>query len=137
MTKALSPTDAHQQLDDMGLLDAAHQPGCYALRLTDPPDNPLAVANVWFDSFDAQPPGGFDGVAECDRLAYVGGSSDVYNRLMDHAEGEVRQTAVMQVWPPTEVLGVRATDTPFEAEYNYAREWIGRNFDVWCNGALL
>lgn len=133
----MTPTEVHETLDTEGWLDASRGPGCYALRLTDPPDDPRAVFEAWTAVHGHAPQYVIDGLADTTRLAYVGQSSNVYERLIDHAEGEVRQTAIMRVFPPVDVLGVKAVDEPSEQEYNYAKAWIEREYDCWVDGALL
>lgn len=138
MSNPLTPTQAHAQLDENGWLDAAAGPGCYALRLADPPDDPRAVFEQWTAHHDAAPQWIVDGLADAGDLAYVGASgASVYDRVMDHCEGEVRQTAVMRCYPPTEVLGVRAVENPMDGpEYNYGKEWVENGFAVWMDGRL-
>lgn len=133
---SLSASQVHQVLDENGWLDAAHGSGVYALRLADPPDDPRAVHARWTEHFDVAPQYIVDGLADAGRLAYVGASSDVYSRLQDHANADVRRTAVMRPFPPVAVLGVEAADEPFEAEYNYMKRWVERDFTVWYDGTL-
>lgn len=136
MADPLTPTAAHEALDANGWLDAAHGPGCYSLRLTTPPDDPRAVFEHWTAHHDAAPQWIIDGLADADRLAYVGASGDVYGRIQDHAEAEVRRAAILRVYPPVEVLGVEPRENPFEAEFNETRRWVENQFVVWSDGVL-
>lgn len=137
MTDHLTPTTAHQTLDDKGWLQASHGPGVYALECEPPPDDPDAVHDRWAAHFETAPSGLFDSLAAADRLAYVGASSAVYGRIMDHAEGAVRQAAFLSVFEPVGVLGVEAADHPEEREYGYARQWAADGWAVWYDGMLM
>ena len=51
----MTPTDAHERLDALGVLDDAHGPGTYALRVA-VPDAVDAVQRRWLDAIDAPLP---------------------------------------------------------------------------------
>jgi len=85
-------------------------PGVYALRCCRP-DDPAAA---WDDAFDARPEYLAD-IVQCPVVVYVGAAKDVYDRLVDHAEGEHRQAALLQVCPPHALLDVRLYDDADEA----------------------
>jgi hypothetical protein len=125
-----------EQLDRCDLLDVSHGSGCYALRV-DVPSLPTAAKEQWDATHDARP--GNDALtrmAQADRVAYVGASSDVYGRLCDHC-GEVRKAALLDAFPPTEVVNVWPVDEPFEAEFNRAYRLAQNDWVVWTDGRLL
>lgn len=130
----MTPTDAHAQIDTDGWLDAAQGAAVYALRLT----IPAYPRAAWADAFDAPPPDDFEArLRAADRLVYVGESADAYGRIMDHARGDVRQTAIMRVCEPERVVGVWPVDGDRSAaEYNTAARLADGSTAVWCNGAL-
>lgn len=128
----MTPTEAHEQLDTNGWLGDSREAGVYALAVETPPDDPRAVFERWTASHDHAPQHVIDSLADAERLAYVGESGCVYDRLMDHCRGDVRQTALLRVFPPTEVLGVEVD----ASEFNYAREWVGRGWAVWRDGMV-
>lgn len=134
----LTPTEAHEQLDRKGLLEASRNPGCYALQVTTPPDTPRGVFDRWTAHHDHAPQWLLDGLADSVRLAYVGAAgTSVYDRIQDHCEAEVRRAALLRVFPPTGILGVEASEDPFDAaEYNYCRRWVEEGWTVYSDGRL-
>lgn len=116
--KRLSPTEAHETLDHMGVLDESQGSGCYALRLKTP-DTYDEVRDHWDAYFEGRPDSSdLHDLADGERVAYVGASSNVYDRIMDHAEGEKRKSAYLKVFPPVDVVDVWPTEVPFQEEYN-------------------
>lgn len=137
-TDTLTPTTAHTQLDTHGWLDAAQKPGVYCLELEPPPETHDAVAERWHAVFETAPEGLYARLADAAKLCYVGAAgTSVYDRIEDHAAGEKRKAAVLEVFPPVGVLGVEACGEPFEREYGYALEWTGGGCVCWVNGEVL
>ena len=132
----MNPTDLHQTLDDRGLLDAAHTGGTYALRVKTP-DSVERVARAFLKVSDGTPPEHVIERLTADRVAYVGASKDVYSRLQDHAEAEVRQATFLRAFDPVEVVGVWPADEPFDAEYNRACALSNEGWCVWMDGEVL
>lgn len=133
----LTPTDAHEQLDHAGLLDAAHGPGCYALRLS-VPDTHAAVVDAWDATHDVRPGGSeLADLAAADRVAYVGASGNVYERIMDHARGDKRKATYLEAFPPVEVVDVFSGTRAFTAEWNNALELARDGWAVCCDGEVL
>jgi hypothetical protein len=128
----------HESLDNRGLLAASKGPGCYGLRLA-APDSTAAAREAWDAHHDARPPEPtLDRLAAAGGVAYVGAASEVYDRIMDHARGDVRQTAVCEVFPPTGILDVWPTEDPFAREWDRARKVAENNpVRVWVNGQVL
>lgn len=106
MTDRLTPTTTHETLDHQGLLADAHGPGVYALEAA-VPDSVEAVHRAWHDHGDPPPDWMLTRLAQAERVAYVGASNrSVYDRLQDHAEGEVRKATLLEVFDPVGVIGV-------------------------------
>jgi len=139
MTGDFTPIQVHEALDVRGLLEDAHGPGCYALRL-DVPASAEEAHRRWLSHYDAVPEGdALTEMAAAERVAYVGASGDVYDRLQDHAEAEVRKAGVLGPFPPQEVITVVPTDTPFEDEFRTARllRDSGPGWLCWVNGEVV
>ena len=135
----LTQSTVNQTLDDRGLLDAAHGKGCYALRVNTPNDVE-SVARSFLSVSDVTPLDGFMERLTADRVAYVGASIDVYSRLMDHADGQVRKATLLQAFDAVDVIDVWPTERgkdPFEQEYNRASELSRQGWVVWTDGELL
>lgn len=127
----------HATLDDRGLLDVSQGPGTYGLQVRTPP-TVHAVTEAFREHVDVSPPDEvLARLAESERVAYVGASGNVYDRLQDHCEGEVRKALFLRCFPPVDLVGVWPSDAPFESEFNRARA-LSEDYDaVWCNGELL
>lgn len=116
----MNETDLTEDLDKRGLLTKAHNPGVYALRV-EVPDSEQIVTDQWDAQYDVQPEdSALSRLADAHKVAYVGASGNVYERLTDHAAGDVRKTAFLSVFPPTEVIDVWPSKDPFEKEYRRA-----------------
>lgn len=132
-----TPIQVHESLDVAGWLDDAHGPGCYALRL-DVPASAEQAHRAWLSTFEAVPEGdALTELAAAERVAYVGASGDVYDRLMDHAEGAVRQTALLSVFPPQEVVTIWPSDSPFEDENRLAYCLRDEGWTCWSDGEVV
>ena len=106
----LTQSTVNQTLDERGLLDAAHGKGCYAIRVKTPNDVE-SVARAFLSVSDVTPLDGFMERLTADRVAYVGASIDVYSRLMDHADGQVRKATFLQAFDAVDVIDVPPTRT--------------------------
>jgi hypothetical protein len=134
---SLTPGGVHEALDYDGLLTAARGPGCYALRLA-VPDDADAAHRAWLATFDVTPrDDAVTRLAAAPRVAYVGAAGDVYDRLMDHAAGEVRTPAVCRAFPPAAVVGVYPSETPFEDEWGTARDLREDGWTCWVDGEVV
>ena len=135
----LTQSTVNQTLDERGLLDDAHGKGCYAIRVKTPNDVE-SVARAFLSVSDVTPPDAYLDRLTADRVAYVGASIDVYSRLMDHADGQVRKATFLQAFDPVDVIDVWPTERgkdPFEQEYKRASELSQRGFVCWTDGELL
>jgi len=133
----ISPTAVHETLDRQGLLEKSHGPGCYALRVH-VPDGKAHVDDAFRDVVDVAPPDKhLDKLADADDVAYVGASGDVYARLMDHAEAEVRQSLFLQAFEAVTVVDVWPSPAPFESEFNRARTLSDKGWTVWSDGEVV
>ena len=134
----LSPTEVHAALDDMGVLDNAHGPGVYALKVA-VPDAVDAVQRAWLDAHDTPLPDAYaEQLAAADTALYVGRSGDVYGRLMDHVRGDVRRASFVSAFDVTAVRGVYADDKNTRvAERDRARALSDGATCVWTDGELF
>jgi hypothetical protein len=134
----MTPTDAHQRLDDLGVLDDAHGPGTYGLTVA-VPDPVNAVQRRWLNAIDAPLPDAYaEQLAAADRTLYVGRSGDVYARIMDHARGDVRRASFVRAFDVRDVAGVWPGDANTGvAERNRARALAGDGVVVWTDGELF
>lgn len=138
MIDRISESYITEYLDRMGALDQARQPGCYALRLRDPVDDPQAIGDRWLTEFDVHPPAGFsERAAAAARLCYVGSHGEsVYARLCQHARG-YQSSTIMELWPPVDVEAVWPEESPSQEEYNHATELADDRICVWTDGSYL
>ena len=135
----LTQSTVNQILDDRRLLDSAHGKGCYGLRV-DTPNDVENVARAFLSVSDVTPPDDYLDQLTADRVAYVGASIDVYSRLMDHADGQVRKATFLEAFDAVDVIDVWPTERgkdPFEQEYNRASELSRSGWVVWTDGELL
>jgi len=132
----LTPTTLQQTLDDRGYLPQVHNAGTYALRAA-VPDTVDAVAEGFENVIDETPPETtLERLADAPRVAYVGASTDVYSRLQDHVGGDARQATFLEAFPPTDVVYVFPTKSPFEQEYNTASELSRAGWTIWRDGEV-
>ena len=135
----LTQSTVNQTLDERGLLDAAHGKGCYALRV-ETPNDVESVARAFLSVSDVTPLDEFMERLTADRVAYVGASIDVYSRLMDHADGQVRKATFLQAFDAVDVIDVWPTERgkdPFEQEYNRASELSRLGWVAYTDGKIL
>lgn len=136
---AFTESGMSERLDRRGLLAASHGPGCYALAV-DVPDDPSDVTLAFRQVSDADLPDSYaERLARADRVAYVGASRDVYERLCDHAAGDVRKATFLQAFSPQRVVDVWPHDSPFTREYKRARSLVrgDNNRAAWANGEVF
>ena len=106
-------------------VDDPTQPGVYVLELDHPGPDLHAHARRWYDEYQTVHPDGVGGLVGAERLLYVGATSHLQKRLEDHVLAEVRRSAWLSVYPPTELvaaLGVSAASQAFESETQIAHE---------------
>jgi len=85
-------------------------PGVYTLRCCRP-DDPTAA---WDEIFDHRSQY-VDEMIDASEIVYVGAAKDVYDRLTDHVAGDVRQTALLRVCPPHNLIDVQLFDSADKA----------------------
>ena len=135
----LTQSTVNQILEDRALLDDAHSKGCYGLRV-ETPNDVESIARAFLSVSDVTPPDAYLDRLTADRVAYVGASIDVYSRLMDHADGQVRKAMFLQALDAVDVVDVWPTERgkdPFEQEYNRASELSRSGWVVWTDGMVL
>ena len=134
----MTPTQAHERLDELGVLDGSYGPGCYALRVA-VPNNVESVQRTWLDAIDAPLPDEYaEQLAAAETCLYVGRSGDVYDRLMDHARGDVRRASFIRAFGVTDIHGVYPEDeNNGVAERNRARSLSSATTCVWSDGELF
>ena len=134
----MTPVDAHQHLDGLGVLDASHGPGIYALRVS-VPNGVEAIQRTWLDAIDAPLPDEYaEQLAECESALYVGRSGDVYDRIMDHARGDVRRASFVRAFGMADIYRVYLEDeNTGVAERNRARSLSDADTVVWTDGELF
>ena len=134
----MTPVDAHKRLDDLGVLDESHGSGCYALRVS-VPNNVESVQRTWLGAIDAPLPDAYaEQLAEADTCLYVGRSGNVYDRIMDHADGQVRRASFVRAFGMADVHGVYPEDeNTGVAERDRARALSDATTVVWSDGELF
>ena len=134
----MTPVGAHERLDDLGVLDESHGSGCYALRVS-VPNGVESVQRTWLDAIDAPLPDAYaEQLAAAETCLYVGRSGDVYDRIMDHARGDVRRASFIRAFGMSDVYGVYPEDeNNGVAERNRARALSDADTVVWTDGELF
>jgi hypothetical protein len=135
---SLNPTQVHERLDVLGVLDDAHGAGTYALEVA-VPDAVDAVQRRWLNAIDAPLPDAYaEQLAAADRTLYVGRSGDVYARIMDHCRGDVRRASFVRAFDLVNVAGVWPGDANTGvAERDRARALAGDGVVCWTDGELF
>jgi len=134
---SMTPTKAHAALDEMGVLADAHGPGVYALSVA-VPDAVDAVQRRWLDAHDGPLPDAYaEQLAAADECLYVGRSHDVYARLMDHMEHDVRRASFVSAFDVTAVRAVWPGENSGVAERDRARQLSDATTCVWTDGELF
>lgn len=138
----LSETQLTERLDERGMLADAQGPGCYALELRSYDWGASHIQEQFRRNCTDNPVSPATGVcrriANAQRLAYVGQSHNVYQRLCQHVNGKIKQTAIMQLFPPRRVIDVWPCDNPDEKEFQAAVDLARDNPNavVWSDGKL-
>jgi len=86
--------------------DDPTQPGIYVLELNSPGSTLQAHARRWYNEYQTVHPDDVGGLAGTERLLYVGAAANLQARLEDHVQGDVRKSAWLSVYPPTELITV-------------------------------
>jgi predicted GIY-YIG superfamily endonuclease len=73
-------------------------PGCYALRISIPDTDSVEVYERRFSEHYDNIPEYVEGLAAAPRAYYVGAAKNIYERLDDHVQGEVRQAVLPTVF---------------------------------------
>ncbi|UBF23496.1 GIY-YIG endonuclease [Halorubrum tailed virus 28] len=135
---SLGPTQAHERIDELGLLDASRNPGTYALQVA-APDGVEAVQRQYLTAKGHPLDDGMaERLAACDTVLYVGRSGDVYDRIMDHVDGEVRRASLLEAFDPVDVRGVWPDDDNTDvAERRRAQALAGPATAVWSDGTVF
>jgi hypothetical protein len=129
-------TDLTEQLDERDLLDDARGPGVYAIECA-VPDQYADVEEAWSNGHDAHPPDNtLERLAAARRVAYVGASTHVYDRLCEHI-GHTREASFVSTYPPRRVVTVWPHEDPFEAEHNRTIDLVRDDWTVWKDGGLF
>jgi predicted GIY-YIG superfamily endonuclease len=123
--------------------DDPTQPGIYVLDCDSPGPSLHAHARRWWGEYRTVHPDDVGGLAGTDRLLYVGAAANLQERLEDHVQGDVRKSAWLTVYPPTElveVLGVPSPSRAFESESQIAHAEARRTSEttaVVCDGEVV
>jgi len=135
---SLSPVDVHTALEDLGTLTESQAPGTYAIRVA-VPDGVESVQRQWLDAIDAPLPDAYaEQLAAAETCLYVGRSGDVYDRLLDHARGDVRKASFVHAFGVAGVRGVWPGDeNSVVAERARAQSLSDASTVCWMDGELL
>lgn len=134
----MKETDLNERLDEMDIMEVAHDPGVYVLEV-DVPSDIDEIRERWDEHLDVRPEDEtLERIAGSEFVYYVGSTSDVYRRLCDHVDGESRQSSFLSIFPPIELRRVWMTnERSTTEEYNRA-VWLAQMKDVvaWSDGVL-
>jgi hypothetical protein len=133
----MTPTETHEALDEMGALNHAHGPGVYALSVS-VPEAVDAVQRTWLDAHDNPLPDAYaEQLAAATKCVYIGRSGDVYDRLMDHARGDVRRASFVSAFGVRAVRAVWPGENSVVAERGRARDLADATTCAWTDGELV
>ena len=139
----------------LSMTDRPQGPGVYVLELDTPgvtlgPEALHAHARWWWHAGYREQAGYRDvqpddvaGLADCERLLYVGATSNVQDRLEDHVQADTRKSAWLSVYPPVELVQVEifpSAERAFESETQTAYQVAQATPDttaVVCNGEVV
>jgi len=123
--------------------DHPTRPGVYILKLDSPGPSLHAHARRWYDEYQTVHSDHVGGLAGVDQLHYVGATNNLQERLEDHVQGEVYQSAWLDVYPPTELIAAIPQPTPslaFVSETQIAHAEARETPEttaVVCNGGVV
>jgi len=123
--------------------DAPTKPGVYILKLDSPGPSLQAHARRWYDEYWTVHSDDVGGLAGVDQLHYVGATNNLQGRLEDHVQADVRQSAWLDVYPPTELVAAIPQPTPslaFVSETQIAHAEARETPEttaVVCNGGVV
>jgi len=131
------PSELHKALDHGGHLADSKGPGVYALAVA-VPDSVDSIQRARLSVADHPFPDGMaEQLAAAERVVYVGESGHVYDRLMDHARGEVRRASLLRAFAVTDVVGVWPGARTGVAERDRARALSDAETVSYANGELF
>lgn len=111
----------------------ARQPGVYILQCSLPGDTSLiGLRDRWYKYADIVPPY-LEQLPGRDTVYYVGASNDVYGRLVDHLERDVRSVTFLKVFPPHHVEDVVYLDDPWTRESGVAIDFQNRHPEAYVH----
>ena len=109
----------------------AKQAGVYAIKCNHPTSDLEALTRRWLAVFESTPDY-LEEVATASDVAYVGASNhSVFDRLIDHADGEKRKARFLQVFEPVELLTIWPDEDALQNERQYAYQFK-REHPEWC-----
>lgn len=129
-------SELHEELDTHGLLVESRNPGVYALEVQTP-DTSEEIARAFRDVCEAAPPEGQMDSLTHRSCAYVGASQIPYERLMDHANGRVRQSVLLQAFGFVDIINIWPVENPLENEMMIAYQLSEQGWRVWCDGRVI
>jgi hypothetical protein len=133
----MNETELTETLDRRDLLGVSQDSGTYALAV-DVPRMPTVAREQWDATHETRPPNdALTRLSRAGNVVYVGAASNVYARLCDHAEGEVRQAMLLEAFDATGVVGVWPCDNPQAQEYNRAKRLAQDGWLCWSDGVVI
>jgi hypothetical protein len=117
---AFDPKKPEEILSD---IDDVHTPAAYAFELLQP-KNKQTLIDDWEYWFDTEPPSWAWAAFHSNTVYYVGGTSDIWFRVQDHAEPD-RGAKIMKCFPRRKVEIIEPCpneDAAFEREEQLADE---------------
>jgi len=124
-------------------VDDPTQPGIYVLELDSPGATLHAHARRWWREYQTVHSDDVGGLAGTERLLYVGAASNLQDRLEDHVQADVRKSAWLSVYPPTELVTVSVSPgagQAFEHETQVAHQVADATPEttaVVCDGGVV
>jgi len=119
------------------------RPGIYVLGLDTPEADLHAHAREWYREYRAVHPDDVGGLAGTERLLYVGAAAVLQERLEDHIQAEVRQSAWLSVYPPKRLAAAevspsirRAFESESQTAYRIA-DSTPETTAVVCDGVIV
>ena len=132
----MNETELTETLDTRDLLEAARDPGVYAIEVA-VPDRLDGVREAWDNQHDSRPDDdGLQRLADAEKVAYVGASKNVYTRLCEHVNQRKRRASFLETFPVRDVVEIWPHLDPFTAEHNRALRLSRDDWKVWKDGEL-